>query len=50
MLYLCFYVSSRRPSDVWSTVINFSCTLLIIGHTEPKSMKSINSLQGGVLC
>ena len=32
------YVSSRRPSDVGSIVTNFSCTLLIIGHTEPKTV------------
>ena len=33
--YLCCHVSSRRPSDVESTLTNCSCTLLIIGHTEP---------------
>ena len=39
MIYLCCcYVSSRRPSDVGSTVTKCSCTLLIIGHTEPKSV------------
>ena len=41
MIYLCCYVSSRRPSDVGCTVTNCSCTLLIIGHTEPKSVYSI---------
>ena len=49
MIYLCSYVSSRRPSDVWSTVTNCSCTLLI-GHTESKSVYSIYSLHAGVLC
>ena len=42
-------VSSRRPSDVRSTVTNCSCTLLT-GHTEPKSVYSVNSLHAGVLC
>ena len=32
------YVSSRRPSDIGSIVTNCSCTLLIIGHTEPKTV------------
>ena len=49
MIYLCCYVSSRRSSDVGSTVTNCSCTLLIIGHTEPKSVYSIDSLHAGVL-
>ena len=49
MIRLCFYVSSRRPSDVGSTVTNCSCTLLT-GHTEPKSVYSINSLHAGVVC
>ena len=49
MIYLCCNVSSRRPSDVGSTMTNCSCTL-IIGHTEPKSVYSINFLNAGVLC
>ena len=48
MIYLCCYVSSRRPGDVVSIVTNCSCTLLI-GHTEPKSVCNINSLHAGVL-
>ena len=35
IIYLCCYVSSHPPSDVGSTVTNCSCTLLIIGYTEP---------------
>ena len=51
MIYLCCcYVSSRRPSDAGSTVTKCSCTLLIIGHTEPKSVYFINSLHASVLC
>ena len=50
MIYVCCYVSSRRPSDVGSSVTNCSRTLLIIGHTEPKSVYSINSMHAGVLC
>ena len=51
MIYLCCcYVSSRRPGDVGSTVTKCSCTLLIIGHMEPKSVYCINSLHAGVLC
>ena len=53
MIYLCCcYVNSRRLSDVGSTVTKCSktCTLLIIGHTEPKSVYCINSLHAGVLC
>ena len=42
-------VSSRRPSDVGSTMTDCSCTLLT-GHTEPKSVYSVNSLHAGVLC
>ena len=49
MINLCCYVSSRRPSDVGSTVTNCFCTLLI-GHMELKSLYSINSLHAGVLC
>ena len=58
MIYLCCYVSSRRPSDVGSTrrpsdvgstVTNCSCTLLT-GHTESKSVYIIISLHAGVLC
>ena len=49
MIYLYCYVSSRRPSDVRSTVTNCSC-ILLTGHTEPKSVYSINSLHAGVLC
>ena len=49
MICLCCYVSSHRPSDAGSTVNNCSCTLLT-GHTEPKSVYSINSLHAGVLC
>ena len=49
MTYRC-YVSSRRPSDVGSTVTKCSCILLIIGHTKPKSVYFINSLHAGVLC
>ena len=48
MIYLCCYISLRRPSDVGSTVTNHSCTLLI-GHTETKSVYIINSLHAGVL-
>ena len=44
-----FYVSSRRPSGVGSTMTNCSCTLLT-GHAEPKSVYSINSLHAGVVC
>ena len=49
MIYLCCYVSSCCPIDVGSTVTNCSCTLLS-GHTESKSVYSINSLHAGVLC
>ena len=46
-IYMIYLRCSRRPSDVGSTVTNCSCTLLI-GHTEPKSVYSINSLHAGV--
>ena len=49
MIYVCCYVSLRRPSDVGSTVTNCSCTLLT-GHTESKSVYNIISLHAGVLC
>ena len=40
ILWLCCYVSSRRPSDVGSIVTNCSCTWLLIGYTEPKLVYS----------
>ena len=55
IIYLFCYVSSRRPSEIGSTVTNCSCTWLIIGHIyiyimETKSVYSINSLHAGVFC
>ena len=48
MVYLYCYVSSRHPSDVGSTGTNYSCTLLIIGHAEPKSVYTVTYIRSNI--
>ena len=48
MIYLCCYFSSRRPSDVGSTATNYSCTLLIIDHAEPKSVYTVTYIRSNI--